>query len=250
MNEMSALNRLVFRSAAYAAETESPCDSCHMSPKALCQSHGSEVCAGIRRRLRMVSFHKDQVIAREGEPQAGFLAVSEGLLRLCRNHEDGERSILALVHPGEIVAHGLPGASWHADLEGVTGGRLCFLDNHAFQGLRRLTPEIDDHLLAEARASLVKAHKQIDRLRQRTAESRLAAFLIELLDDDDETGSEAGELSIPMLRCEIADYLGLKTETVSRAFTRLAAKGVIALPQPSRVTVRDRDRLDSLAGES
>lgn len=208
-------------------------------------------CSGgkLRHSARLLPFKKDQVIARRGERQEGFMAVSEGMLRFCRSFENGERSILALVYPGEIVAHGIPDADWHADLEAVTDGSLSYLDDDAFQDLRRLKPEVDDYLLAQSQVSLVKAHGQIGRLRQRSAESRVAAFLIELLALRGKQPARDIEIAIPMVRAEIADYLGIKTETVSRAFTRLVARGIITLPRPSRAIVRDRAALADLAVE-
>lgn len=206
-------------------------------------------CGGgrLRHSARLLPFKKDQVIARRGERQEGFMALNEGMLRFCRNFENGERSILALVFPGEIVAHGIPGAKWHADLEAVCDGELCYLDDDAFQDLRRLKPDLDDFLLAQSQVSLIKAHGQIGRLRQRSAESRVAAFLLELLAMPDKQSANDNEIAIPMVRAEIADYLGLKTETVSRAFTRLVARGTIALPRPSRAIILDPVALANLA---
>lgn len=204
----------------------------------------------LRHSPRIMPFRKDEVIARRGERQHGFLAVSSGILRFCRSFDSGERAILALIYPGEVVAHGIPGADWHADLEAVTDGALSCLDDDTFQDLRRLKPEIDDYLLSQSQGSLAKAHCQIGRLRQRSAESRVAGFLIELLALRGRPSTRDTEIAIPMPRTEIADYLGLKTETVSRAFTRLVAREVIDLPRPSRAIVRDTAALANLAVQS
>jgi CRP/FNR family transcriptional regulator, anaerobic regulatory protein len=54
-------------------------------------------------------------------------------------------------------------------------------------------------------------------------------------------------VSVPMARSDIADYLGLTTETVSRTFTKLKVEGLIALPTPNNVEILDRDQLEDFA---
>jgi CRP/FNR family transcriptional regulator, anaerobic regulatory protein len=61
------------------------------------------------------------------------------------------------------------------------------------------------------------------------------------------SGDDAREVDMPMTRCDIADYLGLTIETVSRTFTKLRQDGLIELPAPTRIRLRDRGRLEQLA---
>jgi CRP/FNR family transcriptional regulator, anaerobic regulatory protein len=87
------------------------------------------------------------------------------------------------------------------------------------------------------------AQDQMLLLGRKAAAEKVASFLLLMADQQ---GSD-DEISIPMARSDIADYLGLTTETVSRTFTKLKTEELIALPTPNRVEIRDRDQLEGFA---
>ena len=76
---------------------------------------------------------------------------------------------------------------------------------------------------------------------------RLAGFLVDMAQRRQRQGQDDSEVILPMTRTDIADYLGLTVETVSRSFTRLRQEGSISTDDPHHVRLRDRKRLDALA---
>ena len=78
----------------------------------------------------------------------------------------------------------------------------------------------------------------------KTAEERVAGFLLEMI----KRGNDAGTVELPMSRQDIADYLGLTIETVSRTMTQLEHSAAIALPSSRRVVIRNRSALNRLNG--
>jgi CRP-like cAMP-binding protein len=82
-------------------------------------------------------------------------------------------------------------------------------------------------------------------LGRKSATEKVASFLMLMAERQ---GCEDGDaVEVPMTRADIADYLGLTIETVSRTLSRLRQEGLIAIPTPTRITLRDRDGLEELA---
>jgi len=106
---------------------------------------------------------------------------------------------------------------------------------------------MEKRLLATAGNELVAAQEQMLLLGRKTARERLASFLIGLTRDGAPCGAPRAKLHLPMTRSDIADYLGLTIETVSRTFTKFRTEKLLALPSVSEVLILDRARLTRLA---
>ncbi len=94
---------------------------------------------------------------------------------------------------------------------------------------------------------LKEAQAQMVVLGRKTAVERLATFLVKLSERQARLGGPADAVSLPMSRGDIADYLGLTPETVSRTLTQMKVAGLIRLQSASRILLLRRDELDALA---
>ena len=83
-----------------------------------------------------------------------------------------------------------------------------------------------------------------------TPVEKVASFLLALADRAVEVGGSGEVVELPMTRADIADYLGLTFETVSRSFTKLKAQDHIRLPDPHRIVLVDREALEAAAGRT
>jgi CRP-like cAMP-binding protein len=92
---------------------------------------------------------------------------------------------------------------------------------------------------------LGKVHRRLLLLGRKTAEEKLATFLLEMLDRA--PGADAFDLA--MSRTDIADYLGLTIETVSRTFSILKRNNIIMLPSAQHVVILDRNALEEMTGD-
>ena len=115
----------------------------------------------------------------------------------------------------------------------------------------KLPPDVsedkDRRLLALSIEELAAAQEQLLLLGRKTAEERLVSFLILLSQNQVRRGLVADPITLPMTRSDIADYLGLTIETVSRTLSSLKKKGLIELEDTTHVHLVDRDRLEDLA---
>lgn len=191
------------------------------------------------------------VIASEGAPQEGLVAVLSGLVKVSTSLPDGRTQIVALRFPGEFVTLRPVEDPWFASVEVVEDATLMILGAAKAMRLRRENPQFVMDLSVHAQREIAGAQAHLVTLGRRSPIERLACLLIEFNDRGLAGSGTEGEVRIPISRDEIGDYIGLESETVSRQFTRLKSDGYISLISPSRVVVRDWRALRQLSdGES
>jgi CRP/FNR family nitrogen fixation transcriptional regulator len=162
----------------------------------------------------------------QGEKAGTIYQVEFGAVRVYRLLSDGRRQISAFYLSGEIF--GLEAdANHHFFAEAITGTNLRLFP------LAKLG-DVSQKLFALTLHSLTRAQQHLLVLGRQTAAERVAAFLLDLADR--QGGLEQVEL--PMSRMDIGDYLGLTIETVSRVFSKLKDKGIIALPTLRSVEIK------------
>ncbi|MGZ3304791.1 MAG: helix-turn-helix domain-containing protein [Asticcacaulis sp.] len=172
----------------------------------------------------------------EGDRSGALYQVAYGLVRVYRLLADGRRQICAFHGQGEFFGF-------------ETGAeRHFFADAVTVTGLRALRPgseaELSHDLFRLALKSLNRAHDHLLVVGRNDAVGRMAAFLMEMADLQDAEGSV--EIRLPMPRADIADYLGLTIETVSRVLTRLKEARIIRLSSARQVNVLDWDALKAM----
>lgn len=186
-------------------------------------------------------FGRNAEIFGEGEQAEYLYRVVSGAVRTIRFSSDGRRQILAFHLPGDVF--GLePGAKHTLSAEAIGEAevsmvRRSLIDaaaNEDVAAARALLTLMQRELLATQEHALV--------LGRRGAGERVAAFLLKLAD----RVTSSCEIDLPMSRADIADYLALTIETVSRAFTQMERDRAIALPSSRHVIVRDRCALELL----
>ncbi len=192
---------------------------------------------------RKIAAHS--MIWREGEERRDVFVVRSGAVCFSKLLSDGRRVVTGFAYPGDII--GL-GADRHThDAEAL---HCCRLDAMPIAIFRRAAES--DHEFArmaqdEVSAALLAAYDHLAVLSKMTAHERLAHFLVALSDRNRRLGHSPASVLLPMRRIDIADYLGLTIETVSRTFTHFKNGGLIVMDDPSVVFLADLQRLTALA---
>ncbi len=197
--------------------------------------------AGLVLQGARMHFRRNEEVFGEGEEAGYVYRVVAGAVRTIRFSSDGRRQILNFYFPGDVF--GLECGTQHTlSAEAVGETDLALVRRSLIE-----TAALQD--AAAARALLALTQRQLQNaqdhtlvLGRRGAGERVAAFLLRLAD------RMAGpcEIDLPMSRADIADYLALTIETVSRAFTQMERDRTIALPSSRHVVVRDRCALELL----
>lgn len=178
-------------------------------------------------------YEDDEVIYAQGEAAGPLYLVEFGAVRICRITADGRRQISAFHFAGEVF--GFEADTEHHFYGEAVGGA----------GVRVLRPSSQEgmatSLLPVALRGLQRAQEHLLVLGRQNAIERMAAFLIDLVERQETDRF----VDLPMQRNDIADYLGLTFETVSRILRRLKDMRIIRVPSTRQIEVLDFDRLEA-----
>lgn len=180
-------------------------------------------------------YHSNEAIYAQGEASGPLYLVEYGAVRICRLTADGRRQISAFHFAGEIF--GFEPRDEHQN----------YAESINRTGIRVLRPNSDeglaDNVLAIALGALAGVQDHLVLLGRMNASEKMAAFLVDLHDRQDAERL----VDLPMQRNDIADYLGLTFETVSRVLRSLKEAGMVRLHSVSQVEILNLTALRCLA---
>jgi CRP/FNR family nitrogen fixation transcriptional regulator len=184
-----------------------------------------------------MTFTRNAEIYGEGEPADYLYKVVSGTVRTSKILTDGRRQIGAFYLPGDIF--GLEVGDDHTfSAEAIVESKILVIKRSALVGLAARDNDVARQLWTLTGRELARVQGHI-LLLVKTAQERVAGFLLEMADRA--PASDAVELS--MSRQDIADYLGLTIETVSRTLSSLESDAAIELPTSRRIVLRNRSAL-------
>ncbi len=181
----------------------------------------------------------------EGDHADAAYNVSEGTIRLSKLLPDGRRQVIGFSLPGDFIGVA-SGDCYGFSADAVGPVMVCRLTKEPFARFVESKPGILLRMNDFAQQELVLAHDHMVSLGRRSAEERVAAFLVGWRNRLLAIGRAAKTVYLPMSRQDIADYLGLTVETVSRTLTKLERDGVIVIV-PGGVRLMDTRRAEALA---
>lgn len=222
-----------------------PCGACSARRFSVCASVTEDGLKRLAASARTYRFATGRVLVEEGEPATDLFNLTAGAARVHRALPDGRRQIVGFLYAGDMV--GATAGHRHGfTVEAIEDVTACRFGAADYERLRSELPNLQAALYERLKLQLEDSQEQMVTLGRRNALERVAAFLTALQARLGRSGENTPTLPLPMSRTDIADYLGLTIETVSRAFTRLKDDGMIA-PQARSVTLLAPDRLAALA---
>jgi CRP-like cAMP-binding protein len=185
-------------------------------------------------------FARNAEIYGENEKAEYLYKVISGSVRTYKILNDGRRQIGSFYMPGDLF--GLEIGETHAfSAEAVIDCKVLVIKRSALTSLAARDPEVSRTLWDMTARELQRAQSHV-MLLIKTAQERVAGFLLEM----STRSTSANEIELPMSRQDIADYLGLTIETVSRTLTQLENTAAIAVPTSRRIVLRNRGVLSRL----
>lgn len=189
----------------------------------------------------------------DSEPTEFFANVISGVVKLLKTSADGRQQILGLLFPSDFIGRAY---SSHTPYfaEAATEVEVCCFPHQAFEQVLADHPGVERRLFERTLSELDAAREWMFVLGRASAEEKVACFLGMMtrrasnIGCDDAEGDAPARFVLPLTRPEIADFLGLTNETVSRQFSKLNKRGVIRLETSREVVVPDLNLLDEAAG--
>ncbi|MDE2361358.1 MAG: helix-turn-helix domain-containing protein [Hyphomicrobiales bacterium] len=228
-----------------AAPPEIICTFCGVHSSGICSALAPEEIVELDRMAKRALYAPKDTIFSQGERLTRIYIVTEGLVRLSKLLPDGRRQVIGFRLPGDVI--GLSNAEHYGvSADAINQVAVCWLPKPAFMrfaGERlALLRKLNEFALRELSA----AYDRMLLLGRFSVEEKLASFLIGWRDRLARLSRAQDIVPLPMSRRDIADYLGLTIETVSRTFTKFEREKLIVV-HGGGVSIVDDRRLTKLA---
>ena len=228
----------------YAQATVTANQTAYQMP-ALCRGMQREAANRIAAISSLQTVGAGRAVFAEGDDAENVYEVVRGMLKLYKLLPDGRRQITGFLSAGDLLGLSFSGV-YSYTAEAVTEVTLCRYSRARFERLVDEVPGFARRLLAVRSDELRAAQEQMLLLGRKMAVEKISSFLLMLADRQAEV-QEADVVHLPMGRNDIADYLGLTTETVCRTLTKLKSLGAIKSLSTANIKLVDRGRIEELA---
>lgn len=189
-------------------------------------------------------YHANDHVFRVGAPFRAIYAVRAGMVKTRVLDNDGREHVLGFYLPGEVIGlNAIYPERFPCDAIALDTAYFCQFSFPAMSALASRMPAVQNHLFRLLSKELGAASRLAG---DHSADERLAAFLVDLGDRFAARGFSGDRFHLSMSRGDIANYLRLASETVSRVFTRFRQQGLVAVDGRELVLL-EQDRLRELA---
>lgn len=207
-----------------------------------------EILKRLLRRRRIID--RGELVFRAGDPCSGFYAICEGAVKTSVVGRDGRLQVVGFHFAGELIGASGVCLEQHAcDAIALERTEICEMPLGRLQEIAEQSVSLRRALFRFLGSEIAERQEQLyPFIGRKTAAGRFAAYLLSLSDRFAHRGRPARELTLPMSRTDIGNYLGHAKETVSRLFARFEAQGLIQV-KARLLLLRDPEGLQRVAGE-
>ncbi|WP_122465244.1 cyclic nucleotide-binding domain-containing protein [Brevundimonas lutea] len=220
----------------------SDCSSCGARALTVCGAVDDPDLQRLSDLAEVITLKAGAVLVREGDPAPHVFTLTSGSIRVYKLLPDGRRQITGFLFAGDFLGLAI-GDAYVFTAEAMEASIVCRFRKGPFRALIETSSPLEHMLLHRTMHELAAAQNQMLLLGRKTAIERMAYFLLDLPGHDPARPIAPGHVRLPMKRAEIADYLGLTIETVSRVLTRMKVKGLISTPSLNELIIERPDRM-------
>jgi CRP/FNR family transcriptional regulator, anaerobic regulatory protein len=196
----------------------------------------------------MLPLDRGETLFRQGESFGALFVVRAGSLKTFVEGSEGDLQVLGFHLPGDILGiGGLTNEHYPCSAEALERSSICELRYDQLQEVSASVPALHHQLVRVISGALVTEQRHLVMMGKQQAQRRLAFFIRRMADRYARLSRDPSALTLSMSRSDIANFLGLALETVSRLFTKMESDGVLAVNRKS-VCILRRDLLDELCG--
>lgn len=193
-------------------------------------------------QTRVVTFEPGEVIYNEGERLGLIYTLREGHIKLTKFNNEGNAQIVRLIRPGDLfgIEKLINDSSYHHTAEALEQVEICQLSVDKLNDLREQSGNINQAIIERALLQVMKTENHLTQVGLLKSDARLAWFLMQWV------GDKSDPVSFPISRRDLAQYLGLTVETISRHTAQWKRSGVIS-ESKNMLTINDRQALESIS---
>ena len=221
------------------------CIKCGSRSLGLCAPLDASALDDMATDSERVSLEARAPIFHQGDVARYVYTLTDGTARLMRVLPDGRQAAIGFRFSGDIL--GFTPSDEHAfGAEMLTDGKVCRMERRRLEQLFRRYPLLERRFLDLCSRELEQSQEHIMALGRFTAEERVAAFLLSLVDAQRRRGHKGPVFDLPATRADIGEFLGLTLETVSRAISVFRRRNLIFLHGQSGIEILNEGELTAL----
>lgn len=225
------------------------CKACEARHRGLCGALTADQLITLARSSSKHRAEAGKELVGDAEEIGSYSNVLSGVVKLSKTLSDGRQQLVGLQFAPDFLGRPFRRES-AVTAEAATEVDLCSFPRGAIERMMSEAPDLEHRLLEQTLKELDQAREWMVMLGRKTAAEKLASFLLMIARNIDPASERPSpSFDLPLSRADIADFLGLTIETVSRQLTRLRTDGVIRIENNRRVTIENLDRLASRAGD-
>ena len=222
------------------------CETCSVRGRAICGALNDDQLEQLAEVSGTTNVRRGSTLIMEGDSARNFYVLVSGALTLYKLLPDGRRQITGFAFDGDFVGLAEDGL-YPQSADALVDTELCRMPRDNFDDLCVKIPNLGRKTLEQARCDLAAAQNQLVLLGCKTAQEKVATFLLDLHHRAESRGNTSQLVDLPMSRSDIADYLGLTIETVSRTLTKLRKSNAVSIPNTSGIVIEDMDLLEEMS---
>jgi CRP/FNR family transcriptional regulator len=229
--------------SARSANFNRRCDRCHTRSTGVCGSLEDKRLEQLAQTGGPKRWAKGEIMQLADTPARYIYRITKGVVAEYRTLDDGRRQIVAIRTVGDLCGYPTNNGKYLFSSQALTQVETCSFDRHRLEALKARDIDVARVLTEDVSEKLRRATEALTVLGQLKSTERVAHFLIELHELYRSRHVGPASLALHLTRQDIADYLGLTLETVSRSFSKLREDHVIALIGRDSVAILDREQL-------
>ena len=227
------------------------CQSCEARHRGICGALKPDQLVELAKHTRQIKQESGSELVADSEEVNSYANVMQGVVKLTKMLSDGRQQVIGLQFAPDFLGRPFAKES-KLSAEAASDVSLCKIPRKALEEMMKSSPELEHRLLMQTLNELDEARDWMVTLGRKTAAEKVASFLYLIathidpsLDIDEMTSAR---FELPLTRVDIADFLGLTVETVSRQLTKLRKDNVIQIEHNRTFIVPDMERLEMRCG--
>lgn len=238
-----------FRKDIHNSDIPVICRSCEARHRGVCGALNPEELTKLAKHTHKDAFNAGTELMHSGSEVSQYSNVIKGVVKLTKLMADGRQQIVGLQFSPDFLGRPFRREN-NVDAEAANEVRLCSFPKSVLDDLVKNSPDLEHKLHEQALKELDEARDMMLMLGRKTATEKVATFLhLIAAHEDPEVNEDVDirEFDLPLKRLDMADFLGLTIETVSRQLTKLRKLEIITISHTTHIRINSIEKLRVIA---